>query len=146
MSYSIEIIFQGDNHTPPTQRSVQYGDLQLHQGGQITIDNRLYARHVPINIRSRSHTIEREEHSDIILVERNGKQVLALHYWGIAGCYGEWQRLIPHGEAPLRFATPNRRKRLCRSIIEFVITKGCLLCVYLQAALDGATHTDRTRR
>jgi hypothetical protein len=146
MSYSSQVIFHGDHYTPQSQRSLQYDDFVLHQDGEITIDTCQYARHDAIDITSRKHRIYRDEHSDIIYVARDNKQVLVLQYCRIGAFDGEWRRLIPHGSDPLSFVTPSPAKRLFWSTLEFAFGIVDIVFLLLQSAADGWNHTNRTRR
>jgi hypothetical protein len=82
---------------------------------------------------------------DIILVERNGTQVLVLDYCPSGICGGAWHRLIPHGADALAFATPSPAKRLFWSTVEFGFAIVGFLFLIGQAACDGWNHTDLTR-
>lgn len=143
MSYTIETLFQGDLNTPATERVFKLGELTMHQNGDVTIGNRWYGRHSQIDIDTPFQQIRRDEWSDIISVERDGKQILVLEYAGIGECRGTWQRLVPDGDYRLEFTTPGPLKRHLISTIDFAFVILGMFLHLTQAACDGWTNTNR---
>jgi hypothetical protein len=127
MSYSTEVLFQSDLNTPELKQSNEYGDFVLHRGGGITIGNRWFPRHVPIEIDFRERKIRRDKYSDFISVEHGGKQILVLEY-SCFGCMDSWERLIPYGDTSLHFTVPTPTVRLLWSTFDLVCSAvGCVI-------------------
>jgi hypothetical protein len=142
MSYSTEVLFQSDLNTPEERQSLQYGDFVLHRGGGVTIGNRWFPRHAAIEIDFRDQKIRRDKYSDVISFEHAGKQILVLEY-SSCGCRDGWQRLVPHGDAPLRFGVAGPTTRLLWSTFDLVWSALGFVLFLLQELFDTANHTQR---